>query len=68
LKALDRLAALQQERISAEIHALNARSERIDRIVEGVAARATLLTGLAAWRLTASITRPLRQAVAAQLG
>jgi len=64
LKALDRLAALQQERISAEIHALNARAERIDRIVEGVAGLATLLTGLAAWRLTASITRPLRQAVA----
>ena len=64
LKALDRLAALQQERISAEIHALNARAEHIDRIVEGVAALATLLTGLAAWRLTASITRPLRQAVA----
>jgi len=64
LKALDRLAALQQERISAEIHALNARSERVDRIVEGVAALATLLTGLVAWRLTTSITRPLRQAVA----
>jgi diguanylate cyclase (GGDEF)-like protein len=63
LKALDQLAALQQERISTEIQALNLRAERVDRIVEGVAALATLLTGLVAWRLTASITRPLRQAV-----
>ncbi|MEP6502525.1 MAG: diguanylate cyclase [Betaproteobacteria bacterium] len=63
LKALDRMTALQQERISAEIRTLNLRAERVDRVVEAVAALATLLTGFIAWRLTTSITRPLRQAV-----
>ena len=64
LKALDELTALQHGRISSEIQALNGRAENIDRVVVLVAALATLLTGLAGWRLTASITRPLRQAVA----
>ncbi len=63
LKALDELTALQHERVSAEILSLNAAADRVDRIVVLVAALATLLTGLAGWRLTASITRPLGQAV-----
>jgi diguanylate cyclase (GGDEF)-like protein len=63
LKALDELTALQHERISAGIQDLNDRAEQVDRLVVLVAALATLLTGLAGWRLTASITRPVRQAV-----
>jgi diguanylate cyclase (GGDEF)-like protein len=63
LKALDQLSALQHERVSTQVQALNLRAERIDWVVEFAAAFATLLTGLVAWRLTASITRPLRQAV-----
>ena len=63
LKALDELMALQHQRISSQVQALNLHAEHIDRLAELAAALATLVTGLVAWRLTASITRPLRQAV-----
>ena len=64
LSALDQLTELQSRRIAAEIQALSDRAARIDAIIGGVAALAALLAALAGWRLTLSITRPLRQAVA----
>ena len=64
LSSLDQLTELQSRRIAAEIQALSDRAARIDAIIGGVAALAALLAALAGWRLTLSITRPLRQAVA----
>ena len=63
LSALDQLTELQSRRIAAEIQALSDRAARVDAIIGGVAALAALLAALAGWRLTLSITRPLRQAV-----
>ena len=63
LSSLDQLTELQSRRIAAEIQALSDRAARIDAIIGGVAALAALLAALAGWRLTLSITRPLRQAV-----
>ena len=63
LAALDQLTELQNRRIAAEIETLSARATRVDYAIEGVAVLATLLAALVAWRLTSSITRPLRQAV-----
>ena len=63
LGSLDQLTELQGRRIAAEIQALSERAARIDAVIGGVAALAALLAALAGWRLTLSITRPLRQAV-----
>jgi diguanylate cyclase (GGDEF)-like protein len=63
LRALDELAHLQNQRIAAEIQALSARAARIDLVMEGVAVLASLLAAYVGWRMTLSITRPLRQAV-----
>jgi len=63
LAALDQLAELQDRRIAAEISALSGRAAGIDTIIGGVALLASLLAACAGWRLTLSITRPLRQAV-----
>jgi diguanylate cyclase (GGDEF)-like protein len=63
LAALDQLTELQNQRIAAEIQALSERAARIDTVIEGVAVLASLLAAFVGWRLTASITRPLRQAV-----
>ena len=64
LGALDQLTELQNRRIAAEIEALSERASNIDTAIEGVAVLASLLAALVGWRLTLSITRPLRQAVA----
>jgi diguanylate cyclase (GGDEF)-like protein len=64
LSALDQLTELQNRRIAAEIEALSKRASNIDTAIEGVAVLASLLAALVGWRLTLSITRPLRQAVA----
>jgi diguanylate cyclase (GGDEF)-like protein len=64
LSALDQLTELQNRRIAAEIEALSERASSIDTAIEGVAVLASLLAALVGWRLTLSITRPLRQAVA----
>ena len=63
LAALDQLTELQNRRIAAEIHALSERAARVDNVIGGVALLASLLAAFAGWRLTLSITRPLRQAV-----
>jgi diguanylate cyclase (GGDEF)-like protein len=63
LAALDQLTELQNRRIAAEIEALSARAARIDTVIEAVAVLASLLSAFVGWRLTQSITRPLRQAV-----
>ena len=63
LAALDKLTELQSQRIAAEIQALSERAARIDTLIEGVAVLASLLAAFVGWRLTSSITRPLRQAV-----
>ena len=63
LAALDQLTELQNQRIAAEINALSQRAARIDTVIGGVALLASLLAAYAGWRLTLSITRPLRQAV-----
>ncbi len=63
LAALDQLTELQNRRISAEIQALSERATRVDMAIEGVAVLTSLLAAFVAWRLTRSITRPLRQAV-----
>ena len=63
LRALDELTQLQHQRIAAEIQALSGRAARIDLVMEGVAVLASLLAAYVGWRLTLSITRPLRQAV-----
>jgi diguanylate cyclase (GGDEF)-like protein len=63
LGALDQLTELQNRRIAAEIEALSARAARIDAVIEAVAVLAALLSAFVGWRLTQSITRPLRQAV-----
>ncbi len=64
LRALDELTQLQNQRIAAEIQALSERAARIDLVMEGVALLASLLAAYVGWRMTQSITRPLRQAVA----
>ena len=63
LRALDALTQLQNQRIAAEIQALSERAGRIDTVIVAVAVLASLLAAYVGWRLTLSITRPLRQAV-----
>ncbi len=63
LGALDQLTELQNRRIAAEIQALSQRAVRIDAVIGGVAVLASLLAAFVGWRMTLSITRPLRQAV-----
>ena len=63
LRALDELTQQQNRRIAAEIHALGERAERVDAAIGAVAVLASLLAAYVGWRLTLSITRPLRQAV-----
>jgi diguanylate cyclase (GGDEF)-like protein len=63
LSALDQLTELQNRRIGAEIGALSERASHIDTAIEAVALLASLLAAFVGWRLTLSITRPLRQAV-----
>ena len=63
LAALDQLTELQNRRITAEIQALSERATRVDMAIEGVALLTSLVAAFVAWRLTRSITRPLRQAV-----
>ena len=63
LGALDQLTELQNRRIAAEIEALSERAARVDTVIEAVAVLASLLSAFVGWRLTQSITRPLRQAV-----
>ena len=63
LGALDQLAELQNRRIAAEIAALSERAARIDTVIEAVAMLASLMAAFVGWRLTLSITRPLKQAV-----
>ena len=64
LRALDELTQLQSRRIAAEIQALSERASNVDAVIGGVAVLASLLAAFVGWRLTLSITRPLRQAVA----
>jgi diguanylate cyclase (GGDEF)-like protein len=64
LRALDELTQLQNRRIAAEIQALSERASNVDAVIGGVAVLASLLAAFVGWRLTLSITRPLRQAVA----
>jgi diguanylate cyclase (GGDEF)-like protein len=49
--------------VAAEIQALSAHANRNDLVIGGVAVLASLLAAFAGWRLTLSITRPLKQAV-----
>jgi diguanylate cyclase (GGDEF)-like protein len=63
LHVLDDLAELQNQRVAAEIQALSAHAGRNDLVIGGVAVLASLLAAFVGWRLTQSITRPLRQAV-----
>jgi len=63
LRILDELTELQNQRVAAEIQALSTRAERIDNTIACMAVLATLLAAFVGWRLTLSITRPLRQAV-----
>jgi diguanylate cyclase (GGDEF)-like protein len=63
LHALDRLAELQNRRIAAEVRALDRRGARVDTLIGAVVALATLAAAVVAWRLTTSITAPLRRAV-----
>ncbi|MBW8759366.1 MAG: diguanylate cyclase [Burkholderiales bacterium] len=63
LHLLDDLAELQNQRVAAEIQALSAQANRNDLVIGAVALLASLLAAFAGWRLTLSITRPLKQAV-----
>jgi len=63
LHVLDDLAELQNQRVAAEIQALAEHANRDDRVIGGVALLASLLGAFAGWRLTLSITQPLKQAV-----
>ena len=63
LHVLDDLAELQNQRVAAEIQALSAHANRNDLVIGGVAVLASLLAAFVGWRLTLSITRPLKQAV-----
>jgi len=63
LHLLDDLAELQNQRVAAEIQALGAHANRNDLVIGAVAVLASLLAAFVGWRLTLSITRPLRQAV-----
>jgi len=63
LHLLDGLAELQNQRVAAEIQGLSAHADRNDLVIGAVAMLASLLAAFAGWRLTLSITRPLRQAV-----
>ena len=63
LRILDELTELQNQRVAAEIQALSTRAERIDNTIACVAVLAALLAAYVGWRLTLSITRPLKQAV-----
>ena len=63
LRILDELTELQNQRVAAEIQALSTRAERIDNTIACVAVLAALLAAFVGWRLTLSITRPLKQAV-----
>ena len=63
LHVLDDLAELQNQRVAAEIQALSAHAGRNDLVIGGVAVLASLLAAFVGWRLTLSITRPLKQAV-----
>ena len=63
LRALDELTQLQNQHIESEIHALSERAARVDALIGGVALVASLLAAYVGWRLTLSITRPLKQAV-----
>lgn len=63
LSGLDRLAEIQGERIAGQIHRSSAHAERVEATIVIVSALAVLLAALIAWRLTAGITAPLRQAV-----
>jgi diguanylate cyclase (GGDEF)-like protein len=63
LHLLDDLAELQNERVATEIQALSAHANRNDQVIGAVALLASLLAAFAGWRLTLSITRPLKQAV-----
>jgi diguanylate cyclase (GGDEF)-like protein len=63
LRALDELTQLQNRRIAAEIQAVSERAARVDTIICGVALLASLMAAFVGWRLTLSITRPLKQAV-----
>ncbi|MFL6678165.1 MAG: diguanylate cyclase, partial [Burkholderiaceae bacterium] len=63
LHLLDDLAELQNQRVAAEIQVLSAHANRNDLLIGAVAVLASLLAAFAGWRLTLSITRPLRQAV-----
>ena len=63
LRILDELTELQNQRVAAEIQALSTRAERIDNTIACTAVLAALLAAFVGWRLTLSITRPLKQAV-----
>ena len=63
LAAIDRLAALQNQRAAEQIQALEAEARRNDLIIGATGLGLLLLAALAAWRLSISITTPLRQAV-----
>jgi diguanylate cyclase (GGDEF)-like protein len=63
LRALDELTQLQSQRIESEIQALSQRAARVDAAIGGVALLAALVAAFVGWRLTLSITRPLKQAV-----
>ncbi len=63
LAAIDRLAALQNQRAAEQIAALEAEARRNDLIIGATGLGVLLLAALAAWRLSISITTPLRQAV-----
>ena len=63
LRILDELTELQNQRVAAEIQALSTRAERIDNTIACMAVLAALLAAFVGWRLTLSITRPLKQAV-----
>ncbi len=63
LHILDELTELQNQRVAAEIQALSTRAERIDNTIACMAVLAALLAAFVGWRLTLSITRPLKQAV-----
>ncbi|MCK9684250.1 diguanylate cyclase [Scleromatobacter humisilvae] len=63
LHVLDDLAELQNQRVATEIQALSAYADRNDLVIGGVAVLASLMAAFVGWRLTLSITRPLKQAV-----
>ena len=63
LRDLDELTQQQNRRVAAEIQAVAERAARVDAAICGVALLASLLAAFVGWRLTLSITRPLKQAV-----